>query len=80
MNEFQFKSEKNVEANNIFLDNYETDIYNRIKEKLLGFPCDGMHKNQREFLNGVVRRFKPKKILEIGVREGCASSIMLIKM
>ena len=36
-----------------------------------------MQKNQREFLNGVVRRFKPKKLLEIGVREGCASSIML---
>ena len=51
--------------------------YNRIKKKLLGYPCDGMHINQREFLNGVVRRFKPKKIVEIGVREGCASSIIL---
>ena len=36
-----------------------------------------MWKNQREFLNGVVRRFKPKKIIEIGVAEGCGSSIIL---
>jgi hypothetical protein len=33
--------------------------------------------NQREFVNGVVRRFRPKKIVEIGVAEGCASSIIL---
>ena len=36
-----------------------------------------MWSNQREFLNGVVRRFRPKKIVEIGVAEGCASSIIL---
>ena len=36
-----------------------------------------MWNNQREFLNGVVRRFRPKKIVEIGVYKGCASSIVL---
>ena len=36
-----------------------------------------MWDNQREFLNGVVRRFRPKKIVEIGVSQGCASSIIL---
>lgn len=36
-----------------------------------------MWDNQREFLNGVVRRFRPKKIVEIGVAEGCSSSIIL---
>jgi predicted O-methyltransferase YrrM len=36
-----------------------------------------MWNNQREFINGVVRRFRPKKIVEIGVAEGCASSIIL---
>jgi hypothetical protein len=36
-----------------------------------------MWDNQREFLNGVVRKFKPKKILEIGVSNGCSSSIIL---
>ena len=33
--------------------------------------------NQREFLNGVVRKFKPKKVLEIGVAEGGSSIIIL---
>ena len=28
-------------------------------------------------VNGVVRRFRPKKILEIGVSQGCSSSIIL---
>jgi hypothetical protein len=61
----------------IYLDKYETDIYNNIKDKIIGFPCNQMWGNQREFLNGVVRRFRPKKIVEIGVAEGCASSIIL---
>lgn len=67
---------KNVEKE-IYLDKYETDIYNNIKNKILGFPCFQMWGNQREFLNGVVRRFRPKKIVEIGVSYGCASSIIL---
>lgn len=33
--------------------------------------------NQREFLNGIIRKFKPKKILEIGVRSGGSSIIIL---
>ena len=61
----------------IYLDKYETHIYNNIKNKIIGFPCRQMWGNQREFLNGVVRRFKPKKIVEIGVAEGCSSSIIL---
>ena len=36
-----------------------------------------MWNNQREFLNGVIRRFRPKKIVEIGVSTGCSSSIIL---
>jgi len=33
--------------------------------------------NQREFLNGVVRKFRPKKIIELGVAEGGSSLIIL---
>ena len=73
---FENRKEKKKE-NFIYLDKFETHIYNRIKKKLIDFPCHGMWKNQREFLNGVVRRFRPKKIVEIGVREGCASSVIL---
>jgi hypothetical protein len=80
LEKFQFKNDNNFENNKIFLDTYETDIYNRIKKKLLAFPCDEMHINQREFLNGVVRKFRPKKNLEIGVNKGCSSSIILIKI
>ena len=34
----------------IYLDKYETDIYNNIKSKIIGFPCKQMWDNQREFL------------------------------
>ena len=36
-----------------------------------------MWANQREFLNGVVRKLKPKKILEIGVEKGGSAIIIL---
>ena len=36
-----------------------------------------MWKNQRPFLNGLVRKFRPKKIVELGVMKGGASSIIL---
>jgi predicted O-methyltransferase YrrM len=57
--------------------NLQYYIYNKIKNKIISFPCKGMWYNQREFLNGIIRRFKPKKIVEIGVDEGCSSSIIL---
>ena len=36
-----------------------------------------MWANQKEFLNGVVRKFKPKKILELGVANGGSSIVLL---
>ena len=33
--------------------------------------------NQKEFLNGIIRKFKPKKFLEIGVRYGGSAIIIL---
>ena len=36
-----------------------------------------MWDNQREFLNGVIRKFRPKKIVEIGSSRGGSSIIML---
>jgi len=49
------------------LDKFETDVYNKIKGILKQKRCSLMWKNQRKFLNGLVRKFKPKKILELGV-------------
>ena len=59
------------------MDKYETNIYEQIREKLLNNRCSQMWANQREFLNGVIRKFKPKKIVEIGVAEGGGTSIIL---
>ena len=33
--------------------------------------------NQREFINGIIRKYKPKKLVEIGVLLGGSSIIML---
>jgi len=77
---YEFPINSKIKENTIgelYLDKYETNIYNNIKNKLIGFPCEEMWDNHREFLNGVVRKFKPKKILEIGVSKGCASSVIL---
>ena len=58
------------------LDKYDINIFNNINNKDLN-RCSMMWDNQREFLNGVVRKFKPKKVLEIGVAEGGSSIIIL---
>ena len=65
----------NLLENDIYLDQYETNIYDRVKDKIK--QCSLMWANQREFLNGVVRKFKPKKIVEIGVAAGAGSIIIL---
>ena len=61
----------------INFDKYETNIYNEIKEKLLKAKCSLMWGNQREFINGIIRKFKPKKLVEIGVYSGGSSIIIL---
>ena len=70
---------KNIidEDEKIEFDKYEVEKYNEIKEKVLKCDISMMWDNQREFLNGVVRKYKPKKILEIGVRKGGSSIIIL---
>lgn len=75
-----FKSLKNFLRNNekdIYLDEYDINSYNFIKTQLEKSKCSIMNENERKFLNGVIRRFKPKKIVEIGVLKGGSSIIML---
>ena len=60
----------------IYFDKYKVETYNKIKSKLKQ-ECVDMFKNQKEFLNGIIRKFKPKKIVEVGVRYGCSAIIML---
>ena len=73
-NKFRFK---NYNISKIYLDKFETNIYTKIKKKLLNSKCSEMWDNQQEFLNGAIRKFKPKKILEIGVSNGGSSIIIL---
>ena len=61
----------------IYFDQYEVFKYNNIKQKLEYAKCSEMWDNQKEFLNGIIRKFKPKKILEIGVRYGGSSIVIL---
>jgi len=79
---FNYQSkEKNItlfkSEGKIYFEQYEVNKYNEIKDKLIKNKCSEMWGNQREFLNGVIRKFKPKKILEIGVRHGGSSMVIL---
>ena len=71
------EKERIVDFGLINLDKFETNIFDRIKEKLDKSKCSLMWKNHKEFLNGVIRKFKPNKILEVGVRFGGSSIIIL---
>jgi predicted O-methyltransferase YrrM len=71
-NEFKY-----IKKTTIYLDKFETHIFNNIKDKLDKYRCSRMWNNQREFLNGVIRKFRPKKIVEIGVAYGGGSAIIL---
>ena len=72
------ENNKNIRNSEKFLDldKYDINTYNNINNKDLN-RCSRMWGNQKEFLNGVVRKFKPKKVLEIGVAEGGSSIIIL---
>ncbi len=48
-----------------------TPIYDVIE------PYSEMSKNERYFLNGIIRALKPRKILEVGVSSGGGSAIIL---
>ena len=61
----------------IYLDKYEENVYNNIKFELSKSQCSRMWGNQLAFINGVIRKFRPKKILELGVAEGGSSIIIL---
>jgi len=73
----KFNKEANIDKEEIYLDQYETNVFHNIKQKIDGFQCNEMWDNHHEFLNGMIRKFKPKKVLEVGVRYGCASAIIL---
>ena len=72
LNKNSFKMKKKF-----YYDQYETYIFDEIKQKIIENKCSSMWDNEREFLNGIIRKFRPKKMLEIGVNQGGSSIIML---
>ena len=60
-----------------FFDKYEVNKFNKIGKKLIETKCSDMWSNQKEFINGIIRRFKPHKVLEVGVNRGGSSIIIL---
>ena len=61
----------------IYFDQYDVEKFNEIKNSLENTKCSNMWANQKEFLNGLVRKFKPKKVVEVGTLYGGSSIIIL---
>ena len=55
-------------------EDYEQEYLNKIKNKLYGALLE---KIDMRFINGMIRKYKPKKILEVGVASGDSSAIIL---
>ena len=55
-------------------EDYEQEYLNKIKNKLGGALLSTI---DMRFINGMIRKYKPKKILEVGVASGGSSAIIL---
>ena len=67
------------EHTKLFNNNFEYHNYERelITEKIKNYAGYQQRNNEPYFLNGIIRKFKPKKCLEIGVARGGSSIIIL---
>ena len=79
---FPFRNHKNISINNdslekTDLDTFEVYKFYEIRQKLANAHCSQMWANQKEFLNGVIRKFRPKKVVELGVGKGGSSIVIL---
>ena len=59
----------------IKFEDFQHEILDEIYDSIA--PHSDMAHNERYFLNGIIRYFKPKKILEVGVSKGGGSAIIL---
>ncbi|MDR1741394.1 MAG: class I SAM-dependent methyltransferase, partial [Synergistaceae bacterium] len=60
---------------NFVPERYETECLDRIDGQIAGASM--MSRDERLFINGLVRRFKPKKVLEVGVSMGGGTCVLL---
>ena len=70
----------NNSNNKIFLDNFDYVNYEKsmITTKMENYSgWMNMNSNQYYFLNGIIRKHKPKNCLEVGVAEGGSSILIL---
>ena len=67
----------NFANDNLNIEDYDIEVYQRIQDKLQGHDKVEMLEIEKRFLNGVVRKYRPKKVLEIGVSKGGSSAIIL---
>ena len=73
-----FEKTENISTSNLKdfnFENYETHILDEIKNDIN--ETSEMHYTEQAFLNGLIRKHKPKKILELGVSAGGSSAIIL---
>ena len=66
---------KRKNKNNEIIDDIDVNILYHIQNKIQPFIEQSW--NEEKFLNGIIRRIKPKKILEVGVYHGGSSVIIL---
>ena len=63
------------EIDNIPPEKYERNVLDEVKNKIDGKSIIPI--NQLYFINGLIRKYKPKKIIEIGVCSGGTSAVIL---
>ena len=57
------------------IEEIDVNILLPIQDKIEGII--EMKPNERKFLNGIIRKYKPKKVVEIGVAQGGSSVVIL---
>ena len=57
------------------IEDYEYEVLGQIKDKI--WDLSEMSCTERAFLNGLIRKYRPKKILELGVSAGGSSAVIL---
>ena len=71
------ENNENNENNDILNIKYHYYEREKITSKMKKYAGWQLRKNEPYFINGIIRKFKPKKCLEIGVAKGGSSIIIL---
>ena len=75
LNYYEQNNDRSIKKNNFDYINYENFIITKEMEKNAGWMF--MTPNQYYFINGIIRKHKPKNCLEVGVAGGGSSILIL---